>query len=91
MEFIHNKNDISVYNEIGEMVAIVAFPENEDKTVTVNRTFVDGSLRGKGVAGKLMEELVKNLEATGRKAVPTCSYAVTWFEKHPEYNSLLQK
>lgn len=91
MEFIHNNNDISVYNEKGETIAIVAFPKNEDGSVTINRTFVGESLRGQGVAGKLMAELAKNLEATNRKAVPTCSYAVTWFEKHPEHNDLLKK
>ncbi len=91
MEFIHNSTDISVYSEKGETIAIVAFPENADGSVTINRTFVDESLRGMGVAGKLMEELVKNLEKTNRKAVPTCSYAVTWFEKHPENSDLLKK
>ncbi|MFI3129394.1 MAG: GNAT family N-acetyltransferase [Bacillota bacterium] len=91
MEFIHNNNDISVYNENGETIAIVAFPQNEDGSVTINRTFVGESLRGQGVAGKLMAELAKNLEKTNRKAVPTCSYAVTWFEKHPEHNDLLKK
>lgn len=91
MEFIHNSNAISVYNENGETIAIVAFPQNEDGNVVVNRTFVGQSLRGQGIAGKLMEELVKNLEKTNRKAVPTCSYAVTWFEKHPQHSALLAK
>ncbi|WP_301589269.1 N-acetyltransferase [Anaerostipes faecis] len=24
------------------------------------------------------------------KVIPTCSYAVRWFEKHPEYQKLLK-
>ncbi len=91
MEFIHNQNDISVYNESGETIATVAFPQNEGGYVEINRTFVHESLRGQGVAGKLMQELAKNLQETNRKAVPTCSYAVTWFEKNPQHSGLLQK
>ena len=29
------------------------------------------------------------LYAGGKKAVPVCSYAVAWFEKHPEYADVL--
>ena len=32
------------------------------------------SLRGRGVAGRLMEEAVSRLRAEGRKARATCSY-----------------
>ena len=43
-----------------------------------------------GIAGKLMQELVKDLQARGLKAVPTCSYAQGWFEKHSEYAHLIK-
>ncbi|HBG13429.1 MAG TPA: N-acetyltransferase, partial [Clostridium sp.] len=25
-----------------------------------------------------------------KKAILTCSYAINWFEKHPEYNDLVK-
>lgn len=59
-------------------------------TLEVNHTFVDASLRGQGIAGKLMNELADELDKRGLKAVPTCSYAVGWFEKHPEYARLVK-
>ena len=37
-----------------------------------------------------MQELVKDLQARGLKAVPTCSYAQGWFEKHSEYAHLIK-
>ncbi|MFI3168286.1 MAG: GNAT family N-acetyltransferase [Bacillota bacterium] len=91
MEFLHNTNEITIQNENGEVIALVAFPEESENVVTVNRTFVSDVLRGQGIAGKLMGELVKNLKETNRKANPTCSYAVSWFEKHPEFQDLLSK
>ncbi len=91
MEFIHRENEIVIENENGEMIAIALFPTVSNGVVEIVRTFVSDVLRGQGVAGKLMEELIANLEKTNRKAIPTCSYAVGWFEKHPECANFLAK
>ena len=57
----------------------------------VTHTVVDESVRGRGIAGQLMKELVKELREDGRKAELSCSYAVRWFEKHPECSDVLQE
>ena len=54
-------------------------------------TYVDHSLRGKGIAAKLLELTADELRKTNRKAVPTCSYAVKWFEDHPEQTDIIDK
>ncbi|MPM03669.1 putative protein YjdJ [bioreactor metagenome] len=90
MEFKHEKSRIFLNNEAGKTIAEVTFPETSDNTVDINHTFVDGSLRGQGVADKLLSELAQELKSKNKKAVATCSYAVGWFEKHPEYEDLLK-
>lgn len=92
MNFTHNENQIALYSETGDLLAEITFPytDAQKDTVNVDHTFVDASLRGQGIAGKLMIELVKELSDRNLKAVPTCSYAVNWFEKHPEYSGLLK-
>ena len=90
MEFRHNKNQIALYSEAGDLLAEITFPNIDETTVNVNHTFVDSSLRGQGIAGKLMQELITELEASKLKAVPTCSYAQGWFGKHPEYGYLVK-
>ena len=90
MEFRHNKNQIALYSEAGDLLAEITFPNIDETTVNVNHTFVDSSLRGQGIAGKLMQEPITELEASKLKAVPTCSYAQGWFEKHPEYGYLVK-
>lgn len=90
MDFKHNENQIALYSKEGTLLAEITFPNLDDNTVDVNYTFVDSSLRGQGIAGKLMQELVKDLQARGLKAVPTCSYAQGWFEKHSEYAHLIK-
>lgn len=83
MPFITHPNKIE-YESDGSILAEITFPAMDETTVNINHTFVDDSLRGQGIAGKLMELAVQQLEQTGRKAVATCSYAQKWFEKNPE-------
>lgn len=91
MNFKHNKNDISLLNDEKAVVAYVEFPELAKGIVNVTTTFVSESMQGQGVAGKLMKELVHNLEQTNRKAILTCTYTRNWFSKHPEFSNLLIK
>ncbi len=91
MNFKHNENQIALYSEDGTLTAEITFPYIDNETVNINHAFVDSSLRGQGIAGKLMEELTADLKSRNLKAVPTCSYAAGWFEKHPEYQDLVKK
>ena len=90
MNYIAETNRIYANDENGVLIAEVTFPKTGDNTVDIDHTFVDDSLQGQGIAGKLMEALAEHLRAQGKKAVLTCSYAVRWFEKHPEYHDLIK-
>lgn len=68
----------------GKALARVTFPDRADGTVDIDHTFVDESLRGQGVAGMLMRAVAEELRETGRRAHLSCSYAKSWFEKHPQ-------
>ena len=89
MDFTKEKNWIYAKDASGEVIAEVTFPDYRDDIVTINHTFVDDSLRGQGIAGKLMEEAYAMLKADGRKAVLTCPYAVRWFAEHPEKGDIV--
>ena len=41
------------------------------------------------VAADLLETLAQDLREQGKTAVPTCPYAVKWFDKHPDQADLL--
>ena len=90
MNFTHEENAVILYSEEGSRLAEITFPYIDEKTVDINHTFVDSSLRGQGIAGRLMDEVIAELENRSLKAVPSCSYAAKWFEKHPEYSHLLK-
>lgn len=88
MEIKKEKNRVSILID-GKIMAFATFPDLEDGVVVINHTMVNPSLRGKGVASKLMEAVVEVLKDTNRKCRTSCSYAASWFEKHSEYNDLL--
>ncbi len=89
MDFSYFSDKITI-NDQTKTLAEVDFPELEPGLVDINHTFVDDSLRGQGIAGKLMEAAADHLRSEGKKAVLSCSYAVKWFEKHPEYQDILK-
>jgi predicted GNAT family acetyltransferase len=90
MAFVVMENTI-VYKEDGKVLAEVAYPPIGIGVVDICKTHVDETLRGRGMADQLLERTVNELRKTCRKAVLTCSYALKWFEKHPEYHDILEK
>lgn len=89
MKFQEEKGRIFLNNEEGKLVAEATFPGEE--IWQFNRTFVDESLRGQGVAGKLVEAVVEKARKEGAKIAPVCSYAVAAFEKNEAYHDVLAK
>jgi uncharacterized protein len=90
LDFIHDHNKVYVNDESNHMIAVVTFPIIKENVVNIDHTYVDNSLRGQGIAGRLMEETVSNLRKNNLKAILTCSYAVKWFQEHPECADILE-
>ena len=82
MQFLKEENRIYAMNNNNETIAEVTFYEIENGVYNIDHTFVDESLRGQGVAGKLVEMAVEEIEKRGGKVEATCSYAKKWLEKH---------
>ena len=88
MDFKENSEKIWLENEERKVVAYVEFPEING-VANVMHTVVDKSLRGQGIAGKLLTALVEKMEKEGRKLELTCSYAIDWFEKNKGHENVL--
>ncbi|WP_326907315.1 GNAT family N-acetyltransferase [Sedimentibacter sp. MB31-C6] len=88
MDFKYEENRIYLESSDGKCIAEITFPSISKNEVNINHTYVDTSLRGQGVANKLITALVNELKKTNKKAYATCSYAIDWFENHPEFDDL---
>ena len=74
-------NRIFATGEGGKVIAEVTFPEGPEGTFTIDHTLVDDSLRGQGMAAKLVEAALAEIKNRGGKVQATCSYAVSYLEK----------
>lgn len=88
MDFKYENGRIFKEDADGKLLAEVTFPES-DGVADIDHTFVDPSLRGRGIAGELMVAAAEQIRKEGKKAKLTCPYAVNWFAKRPEYSDIL--
>ncbi len=65
----------------GKRVAEQAYRRLDEHRVVIVHTEVDASLRGQGVARRLLDTAVAWARATGTRVKATCPYAKAQFEK----------
>ncbi len=89
MDFKSDKFKTWLEDENGKQIAVLEYPEVRPGIVNLAHTVVDPSMNGQGIAGKITQYVAEKLRKENIKAVLSCSYAVHWFAKHPEYNDVL--
>lgn len=75
----------------GKRVAELAYTWRGDKVISLDHTEVDDSLEGKGVGSSLVEFAVNFARESGIKIILYCPFATKVFERHREYNDVLQE
>jgi predicted GNAT family acetyltransferase len=73
--YITEENRIYLPNEDWNVLAEIDFEKIDEKTYNISRTFVDDSLRGKGIGSELVEKAITYLTSKWYKVSATCSYA----------------
>jgi hypothetical protein len=61
----------------------------EPGAVALVHTEVDPSHQGKGAAGMLVEEAVRDLRTRGLGLIPVCPFVRAWLRRHPEQADLV--
>lgn len=83
-QITHLKEDNRFEIRIGDNVAYVEYTLH-DNNLDIEHTFVPKPLEGQGLAAALVKDAYDYALANNLKPVATCSYAVAWLERHPEY------
>ncbi len=68
-------------NAAGQRIAEIRYQWAEPHRIIADHTWVDDSLRGQGVARKLLDVLVEFARERQLKITATCSYVVTMFQR----------
>lgn len=90
MNFQHEPGRYFI-EEDGKLLAEIVYPRIDDgKNVVIDRTYVDPSLRGQGVAGKLLKLVVDEARRDNFRIEPLCTFAAAEFKRRPEYADVLR-
>lgn len=85
MQFQHEDNQqygtFFLNDAAGKRIAEIRYQWAEANRIIADHTWVDDSLRGQGVARKLLDVLVEFARAKQLKITATCSYVVVMFER----------
>jgi uncharacterized protein len=70
---------------------VVGFADYEEQggSVVLPHTVIDPAHRGRGLAAVLVQTVLDDVRASGRRVVPECSYVAVFIERHPAYADLV--
>nr|WP_243065058.1 GNAT family N-acetyltransferase [Humibacter sp. RRB41] len=79
-----------VLRSAGQIASVVDYTVLGD-SISMTRTFTNPNLRGRGLAAKIVQFAVDDVEKnTKYHVVPMCWYVAQWFDEHPERADLLK-
>ncbi len=87
MDIKHGDNFFFIEKN-GETIAKISYQFENDDIIIANSTYVDPSLRGQGIAKKLLDRLVEYARENNLKIRPLCSYVVDAFERNGQYDDV---
>ncbi|HBS10313.1 MAG TPA: N-acetyltransferase [Firmicutes bacterium] len=82
MKIIKTKEYIKYLDENENVIAEILFPLINQNTNCITRTYVSDSLRGQGIAKKLVIEALEIIKKQGHNVEATCSYAKNFLDKN---------
>lgn len=85
----HYDEGLITYVVDGEVLAKIEFPANKDGSIwDITHTFVDPTLRGQGIANRLLAEVMRLAKEQDKRVKATCPFAIKMFSVTPEYQAL---
>ena len=82
MQFLTEYSKVSCIDDSGKEVGRVTFPEKEKGVFDIDHTFVDDSMQGKGIAARLVQLAINEINMRGGEVTASCSYAKKFIEKN---------
>lgn len=90
MDIKKGQNKFYIGEEENNSIARITWKNGGNNIIVIDHTIVDPSLRGQGIAGKLLAKVVEMAREENLKIVPVCSYAVNKLTRTDEYKDVLK-
>lgn len=88
MEILHDSQNRIFATEVEGYTAFVNYVVENGK-LDIRHTIVPPEIEGRGIAGQLVKFAYDYALKHGLQPIATCSYAVVWLQRHPEYNGVI--
>lgn len=84
-EITHNKDTHRFETIVEGCIGYVEYHPYQG-TIDIVHTIVPAKIEGRGVAAALVKAVYEYARENDLKVIPSCSYAMIWSKRHPEYN-----
>jgi uncharacterized protein len=89
MDFKHENNKITAYDESEELGFLSYMPDGE--VLTIDHTEVSPQAEGQGLGKKLVEQIVQYARKEDKQLDPQCPFAQAVIEKYSEFQDVVNK
>lgn len=90
IQVVHNPRENRFETIIDGKLCKLDYLQNGSNFV-ITHVGVHPSLRGQGVAGKIVEAGLEHARENSFRVVPMCSYAAAYIRRHPEHAGLTRQ
>lgn len=90
MEIIHYPEEHTFRTTVDGYTAYVAYTIH-DNGLDIRHTVVPQEIGGRGIATRLVKTAYDYALSQQLACIATCSYAVAWLQRHPEYHGTTGK
>jgi uncharacterized protein len=90
LEIVHNPTENRFETWIDGNLSKLDYIQDE-KNFVITHVGVHPSLRGQGVAGRIVEASLAYAREKELRVVPMCSYAAAFIRRHPDYAELTRQ
>lgn len=90
MDILHDQTARRFYSIFDGKEAEMTYRQVNETTLDFNHTYVPPSLRGQGIAERIVREAVTYAQEQGFGVIPSCSYVRAFFKRHPQYTDMLR-
>ena len=90
IQVTHNPGENRFETTVDGKLSKLDYIQNE-RNFVITHVGVHPSLRGQGVAGKIVEAGLKYARENSFHVIPMCPYAAAYIRRHPEYADLTKQ
>ncbi len=91
MEIKHDITNQRFYTMVEGREAYLQYLIVDKNVLNYYKTYVPNELRGKGIAGKIVEAALNYARENNLKIIPSCSYVDIFIERNKNFEDLVKK